>query len=100
MDIAFLIIGIVALWFMRSIAVNQVRIGEILKQINRKIKVVAETTESGVSEIPTYQADRKNGNTDFLCDWCKRVLEVAKDNYYLCAIMYDEGVEENCTCNE
>jgi len=37
MDIAFLIIGLIALWFMRSIAVNQVRLGEILKQINRKI---------------------------------------------------------------
>lgn len=30
-----------------------------------------ETTESGVSEIPTYQADRKIGNTDFVI--CSRV---------------------------
>ena len=37
MDIAFLIIGLIVLWFMRSIAVNQVRIGEILKQINSKL---------------------------------------------------------------
>ena len=37
MDIAFLIIGLIALWFMRSIAVNQVRLAEILKEINRKL---------------------------------------------------------------
>lgn len=37
MDIAFLIIGLIVLWFMRSIAVNQVRIGEILKEINNKM---------------------------------------------------------------
>jgi len=37
MDIAFLIIGLIALWILRTIAVNQVRLGEILKQINRKI---------------------------------------------------------------
>ena len=30
-----------------------------------------ETTESGVSEIPTYQVDRKIGNTDFVI--CNRV---------------------------
>jgi hypothetical protein len=45
MNIAFLIIGLIALWILRSIAVNQhaiarnqVKLGEILKQINSKIK--------------------------------------------------------------
>jgi len=45
MNTAFLIIGLIALWILRTIAVNQhtiarnqVKIGEILKQINRKIK--------------------------------------------------------------
>ncbi len=44
MYIAFLIIGLIALWFLRTIAVNQVKIahnqvkiGEILKQINSEI---------------------------------------------------------------
>lgn len=57
-------------------------------------------SESGMSEFPTHHADRKIGNTDFVCDWCKRVLEITKDNYSLGAKMYDDGVEENCRCNE
>ena len=57
-------------------------------------------SESGMSEFPKHHADIKNGNTDFVCDWCKRVFEVTKDNYFLGAKIYDDGVEENCTCNE
>lgn len=37
MEIALLIIGIIALWILRRIAVNQVRLAEILKQINSKL---------------------------------------------------------------
>ena len=37
MDIVFLIIGLVALWILRTIAANQVMLGEILKEINRKL---------------------------------------------------------------
>jgi hypothetical protein len=34
------------------------------------------------------------------CDWCKRIIEITNDNYLLGATMFDDGVEENCKCNE
>jgi hypothetical protein len=45
MNIVFLIIGLIALWILRSIAVNQhtiarnqVKLGELLKEMNSKMK--------------------------------------------------------------
>ena len=71
---------------------------------------------TGVKPIHYDKHFRKDGNREYWskvrvkfrdekatlepCDWCKRIMEIADDNYLLGATMFDEGVEENCMCNE
>lgn len=51
------------------------------------------------------RAKFRNGKADLLanqslCDWCKRIIEISAYNYSLSVKMFDEGVDENCQCNE